>query len=95
MANVPDNKKGLTLIKKAQGLITRHESLNNDWQALKTAYQNANPNVNAEGFPMTAQEVSDSNNMITAHATFMNDHSATITMLKNKDVGSHKGNALD
>lgn len=95
MANVPDNKKGWTLIKRAQELIAREESLDTAWQSLKDDYQSANPNINTPGFPLTAQEVSDASAMIAAHSTFLSDNATIITTLKNKNVGSHKGNALD
>lgn len=95
MANVPDNKKGLSLIKRTRVIITSLEANDVSLQSIKTAYQNANPDVNVEGFPMAAQEVSDANAMITAYNDFITAHATTITMLKNKNVGSHKGNALD
>lgn len=90
-----DNKKAWSLIHKTKNIIANMISDNTDLQAIKTSYQSHNPDTNAEGFPLTAQEVIDTNAMITAHNTFVTDHAATITMLQNKNVGSHKGNALD
>ena len=91
MANVPDNKKGWSFIKAAQELIASDEG----WALLRTKFQNAGLNINAAGFPLTAQEVSDINDFIVAHNTLMTDHAAILTILKNKNIGSHKGNALD
>lgn len=89
------NKLGLSLIKKAQDVITDLENDNIVLQAVKIAYQNAIPDVNSPGFPINTQEVQDVNTLIAWLNDGLTTHANTITMLKNINIGSHKGNALD
>jgi hypothetical protein len=96
MAIVPDNKKGWSFIKKMQTVINDLESSDDDLQDLKTKWIAESPSIGSDGFPMSGAEVAQANAMLEAFHTFITvDHAATITMLKSKNVGSHKGNALD
>ncbi|MCK5218429.1 hypothetical protein KAR10_02830 [bacterium] len=90
-----DNKIGLTLVKKCQEVLDSVENNNDVLQTIKNAYQSASPSVNAPGFPLNTQQVSDANSMIAGLNTFLGDHSEIINVLKGINVGSHKGNALD
>ena len=95
MANVPDNIKAWSFIKKLQDNFTIISDKNDELQALKTSWQDAGIDTGVEGFPLTPQEVSAANTLIVAMNTFMTDNAAVIDGLLAKNVGSHKGNALD
>lgn len=95
MANVPDNIKGWSFIKKLQDAFTVISNTNDQLQDLKSKWQVANIDVNVGGFPLTSQEVTAANDLIVATNTFINDNAAVINGLLEKNVGSHKGNALD
>ena len=91
-----DNKKGLSLVLKCQEGIAGLEAGNTAIQAVKTAYQNASPNPNAEGFPLTSQQVTDTSEMIDALNTFITvTYASIISTIKGINAGSHKGNSLD
>lgn len=91
-----DNKIGLSLVKKCQEGKQLVENGNAILQAVKDAYQIASPDVNAPGFPLTAQQVADVNTFITdLNALLSVTYAPIISIIDGINVGSHRGNALD
>lgn len=89
-----DNKKAWSLIKRLQNILASDQLNNNEMQSIKSDYQAASPDTEAQGFPLTSQEVTDITDLISSHNDFMTTHGATISMVLSFDAGSHKGNAL-
>ena len=95
MADIPDNIKGWSYIKKLQDYYSSIIDANNNLQSLKSTWQAEGVDIEVEGFPLTSQEVNLAANAINSTNTYISDIQTFLDGLMAKNIGSHKGNALD
>lgn len=92
---VPDNKLIMSFVKRLQDYFTIIEEANTLIQDLRDEWQATDPDITVEGSILDPVEKTAANMIISNIQTFINDNQSTINALKNKNVGSHQGNALD
>jgi hypothetical protein len=89
-----DTKVVQSLIQATLRNITSLESVEVNLQAVKTKFEDINPNLT--GTNLTTQQAIDAKALINEFTTFLQTtHAAIIATLKSKDCPSHDEKALD